>query len=50
VIVYQSNKEKFLKDVEGGCIDDLIQDSLKKKLNHNIGRVNWLLDITFPLT
>lgn len=41
MIVYQSNKEKFLKDVEGGCIDDLIKDSLKEKLNHNVGKSEY---------
>ncbi len=42
MIVYQSTKEDFLKDVSGGCIEDIIRESVKKKLNKNVGNNEYI--------
>lgn len=44
MIVYNTTKDGFLKDVSSGCIEDIIRDSVKQKLNRNIGNneyVSW---------
>jgi SOS-response transcriptional repressor LexA len=42
MIVYQTNKNGFLKDVSDGCIEDIIRDSVKQKLNKNVGNSEYL--------
>lgn len=42
MIVYQSTKEDFLKDVSGGCIEDIIRESVKQKLNKNVGNNEYI--------
>jgi len=42
MIVYQSTKEVFLKDVSGGCIEDIIRESVKQKLNKNVGNNEYI--------
>ncbi len=42
MIVYKTNKEGFLSDVSNGCIEDIIQESVKQKLNKNVGENEYL--------
>jgi hypothetical protein len=42
VIVYQSTKEDFLKDASSGCIEDIIRESVKLKLNKNVGNNEYI--------
>ncbi len=42
MIVYQSTKEDFLKDASGGCIEDIIRESVKLKLNKNVGNNEYI--------
>ena len=42
MIVYQSTKEDFLKDASGGCIEDIIRERVKQKLNKNVGNNEYI--------
>ncbi|MFA6301225.1 MAG: DNA/RNA helicase domain-containing protein [Candidatus Paceibacterota bacterium] len=42
MIVYQSTKEDFLKDASSGCIEDIIRESVKLKLNKNVGNNEYI--------
>lgn len=42
MIVYQTTKKGFLDDVAGGCIEDIIRESVKKKLNQNVGNNEYI--------
>ena len=42
MIVYQTTKDGFLKDVSDGCIEDIIRDTVKQKLNKNVGNNEYL--------
>ena len=42
MIVYKTNKNGFLNDVANGCIEDIIKESLKQKLNKNVGNNEYI--------
>jgi hypothetical protein len=42
MIVYQTTKNGFLEDVSNGCIEDIIRESVKQKLNKNVGNNEYL--------
>ncbi|MDQ5968956.1 MAG: uncharacterized protein QG579_113 [Patescibacteria group bacterium] len=42
MIVYQTTKEGFLEDVSNGCIEDIIRESVKKRLNKNVGNNEYI--------
>ncbi len=42
MIVYQTTKVGFLKDVSDGCIEDIIRAAVKEKLNKNVGNNEYL--------
>lgn len=42
MLVYQSTKDNFLSDVAGGCIEDIIRDSVLLKLNKKVGNNEYL--------
>lgn len=42
MIVYKTNKNGFLNDVSNGCIEDIIQESVKQKLNKSVGKNEYL--------
>lgn len=42
MIVYQTTKDGFLEDVSNGCIEDIVRESVKKKLNKDVGNNEYL--------
>ena len=42
MIVYQTDKNGFLNDVSNGCIEDIIRESVKQKLNKNVGNSEYI--------
>jgi len=42
MIVYKTNKDGFLNDVSNGCIEDIIRESFKQKLNINVGKNEYI--------
>lgn len=42
MIVYAKTKVDFLEDVSNGCIEDIIRESVKQKLNKNVGNNEYI--------
>lgn len=42
MIVYQTTKQGFLKDVSDGAIEDIVRDSVRQKLNKNVGNNEYI--------